>query len=1749
MFTSKANVEDFIWAIRQRHENKRVEELRARATIYEDRRKSLDSNLFWETKTKILASLMPDEVLQDVNDYSHKHYNACLLLGDVSGFTELTEKYNQAGKGGPSRLTLVLNGYIGALVQEIMSFGGDIFKFSGDAFLALWKCKDEQQIMRDYVHQALDCAVVIQKNYGSFRTDVGTYLRVKLAISAGPVLFTLIGNEKYSHYIVIGKPVADVKDAEHRTSPGEIIVAPSAWYHVNSTDYLSIELEGAFRKVLGVGPGWRHIKGDTKYSITSHQLEEDFSEDLQLGKMESEEMFIQKKNVEFSLRPVMHQVQASRESLRKFILPPVMSCIDRNEPIEYLTEMRRTVIMFINLSSKRCTYDQLANLVNECYIEICKNVEMYKGCVNKVCLFDKDIMFVIIFGLRGFKHDLECQYALKCASVTFEFLNNHKSVKTASIACTTGKTYCGIVGHTLRREYTVMSLMVNKAARIMVNYPDRVACDSSTFQHSKMEAKYFLLQVYKPLKGISNPGPIYEFLELDTKTAEQASVAVNFYPILGRDEEVKLYLENMKIFIENARNITDKLPNYNRMIIIKGWPRQGKTRLLEEFLFRTDPSIPVTRLLLDENDAKVDYGAVRNILYSMLGFTDLTPMEEVQKKLFTLLGSYHEEHLSCLNNILNVNFPISEEFSSMSEKDKEISTGKMVKNLCYSCLPSVWIVAVDKSKFIDQLSWKIYPAMIACRYIFFIQTLDAFHVPSHQFKRVMAHKNVHVLQITNIPKLYHAGLACQILNVSAISADLENLIQSKSNGNCGWMETVLISLLQSHNIFIRNADFSTVHEYGLVAPPLYMLRRMSQDHINKWNEVMEVKTTQTDKIIDRWSIYIGTCRDESLEITVREKIHQSFTENSTLQVCFTNPTCNYLHIDAELSKEGHLIMTFDSLTYQEQLLLKISSVLGDSFTRSLLIYVMQSDSTTREIAEVVKSLFEKRVLCCAKGDFSEGGNYLLIRDKMVDPSKDLKIKCYCVGIYMCDDVKDFPKYASCGYLRFISSRFRLTTYNLLTDAQKKMFHARAVKYLLKETRKCTSCGGAYFELEGYCLIEDNRIKPKHSKGIKRSISSQDISDNSISIYGGSMYSGYTERSEPTTISSYGKRSNVLGRSFGFRSVGMGPSLGTSLGHALAPSLEESEDRSFYAQYFGILNPLKVLRYKDNYSLTKPFTRADFQTCYCHLILAFFYNQLVYHYRGAGQWQDMINSMIEYAKVCVVERNFAEGLNCVRNALHFLATSGENIGEPNWRIPVYEGKLYIWYGAILLSQDQREEALKTLYLSMTKLGYPFPMTKITIHLRLWLKKLKQKLRMYLFPDNFVKHNLSKEDNEVVDSVSCCLNKMFGIFLYQNNLKRAELTAVWSLTRALQAGKNLFQVCSAFSNMILIANYKKNKFWGVVLEVHALRFCHKKKFGIDPPELKAIIKLYNIIFETRLARAEFDDSLQIGYILSRLTIAVNDIMSTIRVFSRIMLMLLVKLYLPECITIMQEMCYQMEESDDPQAKSEFYACALLFHVETGYNYVPIKDIDKFYRGEFALSSRLPQRRFLMLLRTWFCRTGQWERAKIVSNQLLSVKPNKDLIEMTIHISSCLQMLYEAEYELLKLVHMINKRNIYGQSKTKAKLAEYWKYMESRMDVVPLIKSRMYMLKAFQAVIFENESKVQRNLRKARKFAVKQENLLQQKLLNFLETFWQDKTPEENVEAWIKHTEPDNYMEYNQLHHADNIMCFPFEPPLYY
>lgn len=59
--------------------------------------------------------------------------------------------------------------------------------------------------------------------------------------------------------------------------------------------------------------------------------------------------------------------------------------------------------------------------------------------MNKVSMFDKDMMFLVVFGLRGLKQEDEAQKALMCAFKLKETLieSNH-NVISVSIGVTSG---------------------------------------------------------------------------------------------------------------------------------------------------------------------------------------------------------------------------------------------------------------------------------------------------------------------------------------------------------------------------------------------------------------------------------------------------------------------------------------------------------------------------------------------------------------------------------------------------------------------------------------------------------------------------------------------------------------------------------------------------------------------------------------------------------------------------------------------------------------------------------------------------------------------------------------------------------------------------------------------------------------------------------------------------------------------------------------------------------------------------------------------------------------------------------------------------------------------------------------------------------------------------------------------------------------------------------------------------------------
>jgi len=182
---------------------------------------------------------IPDIVLNNLNDLidqkgnilipnEHMYNKTTLLFLDVSGFTSLTEQYSNDAHLGIDQLTHTLNLYFDKLVSEILIHNGDIYKFAGDAILALWT---------NEIHgpeQALKCALYLQEKCGAYQTDVGVVLRLKIALAYGSVHALFIGTEEFKHYILTGDCVKDVNICEQLCEPGDILITKAVYEHVKS---------------------------------------------------------------------------------------------------------------------------------------------------------------------------------------------------------------------------------------------------------------------------------------------------------------------------------------------------------------------------------------------------------------------------------------------------------------------------------------------------------------------------------------------------------------------------------------------------------------------------------------------------------------------------------------------------------------------------------------------------------------------------------------------------------------------------------------------------------------------------------------------------------------------------------------------------------------------------------------------------------------------------------------------------------------------------------------------------------------------------------------------------------------------------------------------------------------------------------------------------------------------------------------------------------------------------------------------------------------------------------------------------------------------------------------------------------------------------------------------------------------------------------------------------------------------------
>ncbi len=145
-----------------------------------------------------------------------------IMMSDIRGFTTLTEQMPA------KRVVKMLNRYLGAMTEIILSHGGTIDEFLGDAILAVFGAPRQQH---DDADRAVRCALAMQAAMDGINRENAAEdlpaLEMGIALNTGTVIAGNIGSERRSKYGFVGHAMNVTSRIEDVAGRGETLIADS----------------------------------------------------------------------------------------------------------------------------------------------------------------------------------------------------------------------------------------------------------------------------------------------------------------------------------------------------------------------------------------------------------------------------------------------------------------------------------------------------------------------------------------------------------------------------------------------------------------------------------------------------------------------------------------------------------------------------------------------------------------------------------------------------------------------------------------------------------------------------------------------------------------------------------------------------------------------------------------------------------------------------------------------------------------------------------------------------------------------------------------------------------------------------------------------------------------------------------------------------------------------------------------------------------------------------------------------------------------------------------------------------------------------------------------------------------------------------------------------------------------------------------------------------------------------------------
>jgi len=689
-------------------------------------------------------------------------FEAAVLFVDISGFTALTELLAQKGAIGVEELTTHLNAYFGQLIELIIAHKGDIFKFAGDAMLAIWPAESMSLYLATYC--AAQCALAILNDLGKYQA-ANTELRLHMGIGAGKLQEFYIGglNGRWE-YLVAGEPIAQVGLAETAAGIGEVCVSLTAWELIKDL-FLGTLLASNVVRLEGF---------NLLTSVADRRL-------LNIGKS-----------------PPIAIYDEMQERLERYVSVGVVERLKVGQT-DWLGDLRRVSVIFLNLPGIDYDTDGVLDFISTIINSIQNILQVYEGTLNKFLVDDKGSTLVIGFGLPPFSHEDD---SVRCAIAGMALLENLRSLGLQpKIGIATGTCYSGVIGSQQRREYTIIGAVVNLAARLMQAAQDGILCDERTFELAKTRIQFESLTPIK-LKGIKDAVQVFYPLREVRQDLPWWMVGKTEKSIVGREKERLLLwhkLEQVKVGVSGV-------------VAICGEAGIGKSCLIENLLLQAQ-ELGVGSLVGAGNAIarSKPYHAWNAVFSHLWDLSFLTDLEAKKSQILDLLEDEPQwlEKAALLNEVLGLDLPDTEVSAALvGQQRAEATRDLLVELLQDSVNRSPKLLVLEDAHWLDSSSWalvlavaqKVKPLLLA------IARRPMGEQVPEEYDRMLRIEGVEQLHLEAMPATDTLDLLCRRLGVKSLPDSMAELIEKKAEGNPFFSEELAYGLREAGVIEIQNGE-------------------------------------------------------------------------------------------------------------------------------------------------------------------------------------------------------------------------------------------------------------------------------------------------------------------------------------------------------------------------------------------------------------------------------------------------------------------------------------------------------------------------------------------------------------------------------------------------------------------------------------------------------------------------------------------------------------------------------------------------------------------------------------------------------------------------------------------------------------------------------------------------------------------------------------------------------------------------------